>query len=1276
MSGYQKISPLMLGELWAIPIMLRLAIIENLRRVAMRIIESWNAESLAEYWADRLIASAEKNPQNVILDMADMMREDIPLTSAFVAESVKRFQSRSGTMSIPLLWIEQNLSRQGSTIDAMIRTESGHRAVNQISISNNISSLRFLLTVDWKSFIESNSAVESCLAKDPSGYYSGMDFATRDIYRHSVEKIARRSRKSELEIAAAAVSRADGEKSGSRENHVGYYLNDAGKTAFENSVGMKRSFSDFLMRTGRKAPSLLYIASISAATAGLSAMTLYLARPPETSGLIMYAAVLCLCFSQLAVYFVNRIVSALVPPLLLPKMDFSKGVPLESKTLVTVPSMLSDADSCRKLLLKIEVCYLSNQDPNILFSILSDYKDAPCENMEGDDELLSDMRSGICALNEQYAVNGMKPFMLFHRKRTFDARDKIWMGYERKRGKLEALNKAVISSNAGDLLVEGDTAQLQGIRYIITLDSDTQFPRNTARRMIETMSHPLNRPVYDNERGIVTSGYTIIQPRVVSSLPSAETSYYARMFGSDSGIDPYTRAVSDVYQDLAFEGSFIGKGIYDVEMFSRVLGARFPDNRILSHDLLEGAFCRSGLASDIQLIDEFPGRYCDEAERRHRWVRGDWQIASWILPFVPGKPRYNRLSLLSRWKIADNLRRSVVPAGMLLLIASGFFIVQPLWTGILAAAVIICTPMIIESCISAFRKPDKYLVRYHLRSVITHIRQHSAKTLVECALLPHEAYMNIDAILRTAWRLCVSRKRLLEWKTHADASGTAYDGVLSYYRFMGIVPVCSTAAGIILFIYVPQMIPFTYPVLFLWIFSPFIAWFISRALPVRKEILSSRQRNFLRRISRTTWHYFETFGSADNNWLPADNYQEAPAEAVAARTSPTNIGLMLLSNLGAYDLGYLSAGDLLNHTEKTFSSLRSMERFRGHFYNWYDTHTLQPLQPGYISTVDSGNLSGYLLTLKKGLLDLREVKIFPESFYRGIYDTVKVLEEMYSPHAAVIPGIFSGRSPCGDALHAFAKEVMREKNEARTLGDILRSIDSIAEKIREIHDSFDMSDVPESGKWFEAVAGQCSRHRADLLYLAPWLAATDSCGNSTAGIFPDENITLSELSLVDESLLMGSADHAQKKILESAAQTAKKRIGILEKLAAECASFADAELDFLYDSSRRLLAIGYNTASHRRDDSFYDLLASEARLGSFVGIAQGKLPVEHWFALGRLVTIIKGKTMLLSWGGSMFEYLMPQLVLPLYENTLLDMSCRGVIAQQIEYGKQQSEFWG
>jgi len=1288
-ASYQRVTSLQLGELWAVPIMLRLALIENLAHIARRIAVSRRDRDLAYSWAARMLETAASDPKNIILDIADMARADIPMRCAFTAELSRKLQGHNPALSMALTWIEQRLVEHGQTIERQLHMDSHQQATNHIAIGNSIQSLRFLSSIDWKYFVESMSRVESILRGDPAGVYPNMDFTTRDTYRHVIEKIAKQSYETEERVAEQAIALARSCGGVARNAHVGAYLIDRRRPSLEKATGMHVTVRDVLDRTVKKAPLLCYLGTMLLVTALFTGISL---RGIHSAGAITFWIVgflMFLGFSQAALTLVNWASTLMIRPQLLPKMDFSKDIPRDCSTLITVPAMLEDKRAIARLLNKMEVCYLSNRADNLYFSLLTDFEDAETETTPGDATLLALARDGIRQLNDTYAHNGRRPFLFFHRPRKWNERELRWMGYERKRGKLEALNAFLRSPKTTEFLVEGDFEIVPTIKYVLTLDTDTELPRDCARHLIEAMAHPLNTPVYDSVKGRVVEGYGILQPRIVSRLPRECASWFSRWFGTESGIDPYTRAVSDVYQDLFGEGSFIGKGIYDVDMFARVMAEQLPENRILSHDLLEGTYCKSGLISDVHLVDEFPEHYSEEQSRRYRWIRGDWQIAAWLGLRVPGldrKPVHNPLSLLSRWKIADNLRRSLVPAGMLLLIVVCWFFVTPVWLGVAVVAGILLLPMVPWVVIKAAHKPSRFPLYSHARSVAHFAGIQFFQAVFTFIVLPYEAFSNLDAIIRTFWRMVISRRKLLQWTVFGKIRHGEGKVLWRYFQLMGAAPFFALSVCAMLF---TQWSTDALIVLGAWFFSPILPWWISRPLVPRLPRITVKQLVFLKKIARKTWRYFETFAGPEDNWLPADNFQEEPREAVAHRTSPTNIGLMLLANLGAYDLGYLCAGQLIDKTRKSFRSMEALTRFRGHFFNWYDTKTLKPLTPQYVSTVDSGNLAGYLFTLRAGLLELKDQRIFQPRSFEGLCGTMSVLEDLIVPAKEKN----SEAAAVSSSIATLLREIQQSPAGLEATLENYRILITHIHTLRALTDFISGS---EADWWFRAFEDHCIAQQEELIYLAPWLAM---------GLLPtidpairkelDVNRTLGQMALLWEKLPSLHAENNKPGVSTGAQliavrdwyaplvqqvrqgyRRAQERVGQLEHIAAQCQNLAAQDYDFLYDDSRHLLAIGYNADKRRQDDSFYDLLASESRLGSFIGIAQGKLPVEHWFRLGRQITFYRGKTILLSWGGSMFEYLMPRLVMPDYEHTLLGQTCEAIVDSQIDYGKKRGVPWG
>lgn len=1286
-AAYQTVTALKLGELWAIPIMIRLALIENLRRAGSRIASDRVDRNRAHEWAGQMMETAEKDPKSLILVIADMARSNPPMVSAFVAELARRLQGQSAALALPLTWIEQRLSESGLTIEQLVQSETQQQAIDQVSISNSIGSLRFLAAMDWRKFVETHSVVEQTLFRDPAGVYGQMDFTTRDQYRHAVEKLAKSSPLSEGDVARHAIllahKQADEKGKDHRGAHVGFYLIDKGQPQLEQAVGMGLSVFERLRRWSGSAAVPVYLGSIIFLTGTFTAGFLLLASTDGWDGwrLALLGLLSAVASSQLAVTLVNWMATALVIPAPLPRIDLSDGLPPALRTLVVIPTLLQTPQGIDNLVEALEVRFLANRDRHLHFALLTDFQDADQETVPGDDQLVMSASAGIDALNAKYSSEHGETFFLFHRPRRWNAHERVWMGYERKRGKLADLN-AFLRDGSPDRFstIVGRPDRLARVKYVITLDTDTQLPRDSARQFVAAMAHPLNRPHFDPTAQRVIEGYGILQPRVAVSLPGTNRSPYARLNASEPGIDPYTRAVSDVYQDLFGEGSFIGKGIYEVDTFERALGNRFPENRILSHDLLEGAYARAGLLSDVQLYEEYPARYSRDVTRRYRWIRGDWQIARWAFPRVPGpngRNQNNPLSILSRWKIFDNLRRSLVPAVTTSLFVMGWVLLSPirLWT--LSTLALVLIAPVLSAVVDLFRKPEDVRISQHLTATARATTQQLTQALLTLMCLPYESFYSLGAILRTAWRVWFTRTRLLEWNPSGATDNSRTD-LIGAYRSMWVGPALALVTATFLMLTRAEALIVAAPMLTLWALSPWFTWWISRPLDRREAKLTADQTIFLRKMARKTWTFFETYVGPDDHWLPPDNYQEHPAPKVAHRTSPTNMGLALLANLSAHDFGYLSAGQLMTRTAHTFASMATLERFRGHFYNWYDTQTLAPLLPKYISSVDSGNLAGHVMTLRSGFLSLPEHKILSDRAFEGLADTLALLSDALGTAGFT-------------HIEALQKDLAAAcQNRPTTLVQAHRILTGLTAQTDEVAAQLDPASNEEARRWAHALALQCRDTLTELTFLAPWIGLPVSAQLSSAFPGLDHVPTLRTLARLEGEWLSAieqrlETDHIEteqawlsdlQRHLRMGSQRAGERIAECDKLASQSNEFAQMEYDFLFDETRYLLSIGYNVAERRRDASYYDLLASEARLCSFVAIAQGQLPQESWFALGRLLTTTGGDPILLSWSGSMFEYLMPLLIMPTYQQTLLDQTYRAAVERQIEYGRERGIPWG
>lgn len=1275
-AAYQTVEPLKLGELWAFPIMLQLALLENLRRVGLRIARRREELDTAIIWADRMLAAVEKEPKKLIQLLAEFANADVPLTAPFVEEFYERLQAQGPAMAFVQTWVEQKLLEQGVTATQLSEAAGRTAAANQISIANSIGSLRFIGAKDWGDFVESLSVVEQALREDPARMYASQDFATRDRYRHAIEDMARYGGCSELAVARAAITLAQhaAEQSGTDDcvAHIGYYLIDQGRQGLEETVGCRLPLKLRINRACRPFRLSLYLGPILLITLLATSAALYAfgGFVPEDWRYWMMVVPLLIGTSALAVGLVNLFVTLVLPPRAIPRLDFSKGIPEIYRTMVVVPTLLSNPKDFDELLESLEIRYLGNRDPNLFFALLTDFPDAAEPMLPEEDALLAHARAAVQALNETYLDDRPNIFYLFHRPRMWNPVARVWMGYERKRGKLEQFN-ALLRGGASAAFSEivGDMSILESIKYIITLDTDTQLPRDAACKLVGNIAHPLNRPFYDTTRGRITHGYAILQPRASISLSSAARSRFTQLYAGEPGIDPYTREVSDVYQDIFGEGSFIGKGIYDVDAFRQAVDGRFPENLILSHDLLESGYARSALVTDVDLIEEHPSGYAIEASRRHRWIRGDWQIAGWLLPHVPGpahsngssaKRQPNPLSALARWKIFDNLRRSLVPPSLLALLVGGWLLGPgPAWFWSLLVTGIALFPALLSTVIEFIRKPEQRDWLAHLVLTGKSAVRPLLLALLSLLLLPYDTLIYLDAIARSGVRMLFTRRGLLLWQLRSYAIRNTRRSLADFFIEMWFAPVLAAWLAWVLWISRPEALPYCAPLLLLWLASPVVTWWISKPLVSPPPDLTAEQQLFLRASARRTWRYFADFVGPEDNWLPPDNFQEYPARAIASRTSPTNIGLSLLANLAAYDFGYLPAGELLRLTENTLATMDKLERYRGHLYNWYDTRTLHPLRPQYVSSVDSGNLAGSLLALQAGLAELRYQPVLSSHAFLGLQDTLQVLADHLPSSPA--PNLAKKIKFLQDALQSLTSAAPTPKARPQPLAAVDRLLDEIHRTGGGLVASLP-ADIDIDGElyyWAQAFDQQARALQDDLRFLVP-----------------DPRPFASIPTLLELASPRAAGSDASSPAPASPNKGAVERLRIIDELMERCRALGAMDFEFLYDTSSDLLSIGYDVGERRRDPSCYDLLASEARLASFLLIAQGKVPQKHWFSLGRLLTSHGGDVSLISWSGSMFEYLMPRLLMPNYDNTLLDQTCKAAVSRQIEYGRQRAVPWG
>ena len=1215
--AFQNVTALNIGEVWALPITLRIALIQHLKPLASLIVSARDMRAKADTLADKLLDVASgTEPEKLISMLSSEVGPARSFDRSFIVQLIQRLRDQDPDVWPVVDWLEKQLRTLGTDMQQVIQLEHHRQAAAQTTVGNIISSLRMLSSLDWRDFFEAVSVVDPLLAQDPAGAYLKMDFATRDLYRHTVERIGRGAKKgpiSESEVVKRALALASTVQAATpadkRRSHIGFYLYGGGLQEFEKLFSYTPPFKVRALRLIRRFSTFFYLASVGLLTLlSLSAVALY-----GTWWFCLFAVVPA---SEFALSIFNFYVTSLIRPKALPKLDLEKGIPDDAKTMVVIPTLFSSENVVRGLLAHLEVQFFASRGANISFALLGDFTDASAAETPKDAAILKCAIDGIAELNRRHAAEAgsesLKPFHLFHRRRLWNASENRFMGWERKRGKLLEFNRMLRGDrNTSFLPLGGDLDFLSEIKYIITLDSDTELPRGAAQRLIGTITHPLNQPEIDLRRGRVTRGYGILQPRISVSLASASASRFAQIFSGNTGLDPYTTAVSDVYQDLFAEGSFTGKGLYVVDAFESALQDRVPENSVLSHDLFEGSFARSALVTDIELFDDYPADYDTFSKRAHRWTRGDWQLFPWLFRRVRnarGVLVKNDLSLISRWKIFDNLRRSLVaPMTMLCLILAWTTSPHP-WGWTWALTVFLAFPAYLP------------LLTLDFRSFFIEIDTKLEQVVLVIAFLPVQSWMQVDAILRTLYRKLISRKNLLEWVSFAQIQ-TESRQKFSDETFIdqGLLQTMVIVALILLF--QPRAILCALPFLILWTGAPFLKALLRRKPRSSQKPLGKPEIRTYRHYARLTWHFFEKFVGPEDHHLAPDNYQEDPVPVVAHRTSPTNIGLQLLATVSAYDFGYIGLHEFVERLEKTFETLSKLPRMQGHFFNWYDTLTLAPLNPQYISTVDSGNLAGHLLTLKQACLEIRQKPASVRISRLGLADTLYfVLERARNIDATTL----------------------------RSHSASLAQFQGVVQDILNLAASETWPDLQK--KLFEA---------DDML------KALEIENGSTA--FSQIRVWMDlGLHQVAEYLQDGDVAGADKNLCER-----------LEAIAQQCDKFSSAmNFRFLFDETRKIFAIGYNVSDGKMDNSFYDLLASESRLASFVAIAKGDIPQEHWFRLGRSLTSVMGGRALIAWTATMFEYLMPTLVMLRYRKTLLDQTYISVVKKQIDYGKQHGIPWG
>ena len=1340
--AYQRVQPLTIGELWAVAITLRIVLVENLRRAAESIAHSRAARHEADVLADRLlgVGGRQAEPAEAVLKSYD---DHTPLLRAFAVQLVQRLRDQDPKVTPALQWLDRRLQAQGTTADESVRAEHQAQGAMNVTVRNVITSMRFMSAVDWAEFFESVSHVDAVLRADSD--FAAMDFPTRDRYRHAIEELARGSKHTEIEIARLAIAAArraapEGPNRDAatvrREHDPGYYLIAQGRHSLEKELRFRAPLPDWIVRANAAVGILGYLATIAAVSAIILAVPLLVLGASGVGGWTRFVLALLAVVPAMdaAVALVNRAVTTCVRPAILPGLELHDGVPAALRTIVVVPTLLTTPAELEEQVERLEVHYLASQDGDLRFALLSDWTDSATESAPGDDELLAAAVAAIARLNQ---IHGPAPdgerFLLLHRRRTWNEAQGKWMGWERKRGKLHELNRLLRGATDTTFLANDGHAPVvpAGIRYVITLDADTRLPRGAAKRLVGKMAHALNGPRFDALCGRVVEGYGVLQPRVTPSLPTGrEGSVFQRVFSNASGIDPYAFAVSDVYQDLFGEGSYSGKGIYDIDIFEAALNARVPDNTLLSHDLFEGIFARAGLASDVEFVEEFPSRYDVAAARQHRWARGDWQLLPWILGCAHGATsgRATAIPLIGRWKMIDNLRRTLLAPAAYLALLAGWTLAPAsaaVWTGFVLTT--LALPAMLPVLTGLVPRRLGISKRSHARAVGSDLAVAASQIAMLVTLLAHQAWLMSDAIARTLYRLFVSHRLMLEWVTAAQAKLTTRLDLRGFYGAMAGGVALGAGAAMLTGFAGPSAGLIAAPFVILWMLSPAIARWASlppqlagaKPLPLA-DVLA------LRMTGRRTWRFFETFVTAEDHMLAPDNFQEDPKPVLAHRTSPTNLGLYLLSAIAAHDFGWIGTHELVERMEATLETMNRLELFRGHFYNWYETRDLRPLDPKYVSSVDSGNLAGHLIAFGNACREIIGRPIADSSWRSGIEDAVALTRESLPALAGDLRTHTVTTKQLGEALDALSAALDPDPQTPAGLAAQLAELALLAGSVIDIAQTLTAERGDNAGAelliWAAAIRTSIEGHRREAESLMPWASlvtldakicpvSKETDGSSQDKVFGtlfDSIPTLADLPdrcaeaigilaarktrfeanaglirEVGETGETGAIAGSRARIdaitgaftrSANAARALERRLAALG--AAADKMFDAMKFDFLFDPARHLFSIGYRVADGSLDPNCYDLLASEARLASFVAIAKGDVPALHWFRLGRGLTPVGRGSALISWSGSMFEYLMPSLVMRAPAGSLLEQTNRLVVGRQIQYGAELGTPWG
>ncbi|MEO8058021.1 MAG: glucoamylase family protein [Burkholderiales bacterium] len=1226
LDAYQQRRELTLGELWALPTTLRVVLVENLRRLAERLATNKAARELANLVCDRI-----EHYSVTDLDELVALLEQRGVGRTFLVQMAQRLQDhRAPKLSAHNASSHHDwLHRRLPDLAAAQAQQPADQAADNLSVSNAISSLRLIGNADWPEIICHTSATMQLLLG--SAAFEAERDDTRDDTLHQIEVLARKSRRSETAVAQTLLELMHRGEARGASSAASHWLHGSGRPELMRRLDLNERATLWWRALQQRAALPAYLATLAGGTLAIVAWMLmrHSALPDADTRLwvsVVVATLMLFPASEAVVAVINRLISESARPSRLPRLSLVHGIPSEHRVMVVIPGMLSSPAAAEELAHRLELHHLANPEQNTQFALLTDWADAPSRQLDTDAPLLALATDAVDALNRRYPGETTRAprFIVLHREREFSETEQKWLGWERKRGKLEQLiallamaDTAPRSNSPFIDLGERSTVE-PGTRYVVTLDGDTQLPPGRLRELVGVAAHPHNQPHVDPATRCVTRGYAILQPRVVTPLPAPKDfTLYHWLFAGQCGIDPYSAAASEVYQDVFREGTFTGKGLLHVGALHAVLSKRLPEGRVLSHDLLEGALSRCAAVTDITVIEDAPFHADVAASRVHRWTRGDWQL----LPFLFNPSAYP-MRAVNRWKMIDNLRRSLVaPMSLaLLVLAIGSDSVSTAAALALVFAALIAGPLM-GAVAGLAPSHDDIAKRYFYRQALTDLWRAVCSGLWLMGQLLQQALMAGDAVLRALWRMAVSRRHLLEWTTAATAQASASAQLGAVLRKHWAVPLVAVLIWIGLLASEAHSLVLGTLLCAAWAASPLCTWWVSRPRPPKgAAALPAADQAYLEDAARDTWRLFERCVGADDNHLPPDNLQLTPQTLVAHRTSPTNIGLYMLSAACARQFGWVGTQDLLARLEATLQTLAELPRHRGHFLNWYDTQSKSALLPMYVSTVDSGNFSGHLLAVAQACTELA----------RAPFDTSAAARALAASLARIAPL----RSAASTALPNAA------------LARLLALPDPLAEA----------RDAPE--------------HLEGLLR---------SAAEELAPLLPGDNAALAPSPL--HQFAWRVADHIatlRSVLLDAVARPAESvTVRRLREVASRCEKLAwEADYRFLYHPKRRLFHIGFRVAEQQLDASFYDLLASESRLTSLLAIAKGDAPVSHWAALGRPFYAVGAHAGLRSWSGSMFEYLMPSLVLDEPKGSVLHGACLAALHEQIAFAREHKVPWG